>query len=55
MLDKRTNNSIAHSQAHLQFAQANTQPKIAKELVFLLTLTLPAQKKLNLLKTEKTE
>jgi type I restriction enzyme S subunit len=27
-----------HSQAHLQFAQANTQPKIAKELVCLPTL-----------------
>lgn len=27
-----------HSQAHLQFAQADPQPKIAKELVCLPTL-----------------
>jgi hypothetical protein len=34
----------AHSQAHLQFAQANAQPKIAKELVCLPTLFLPTLK-----------
>jgi hypothetical protein len=34
----------AHSQAHLQFAQANARPKIAKELVRLPTLFLPTLK-----------
>jgi len=33
-----------HSQAHLQFAQVNTQPKIAKELVCFPSLTLPTLK-----------
>jgi hypothetical protein len=45
-MHEKMNNEIAnpHSQAHLQFAQANTQPKIAKELVCLPTLPLPPQK-----------
>ena len=34
----------AHSQAHLQFAQANARPKIAKELNCLPTLFLPTLK-----------
>lgn len=34
----------AYSQAHLQFAQANKQPKIAKELICLPTLFLPTLK-----------
>jgi len=34
----------AHSQAHLQFAQSGTQPKIAKELVCFPALFLPTRK-----------
>jgi len=30
MLDKKTNNANAHSQAHLQFARANAQTKNCK-------------------------
>jgi len=32
------NRASPHSQAYLQFTQANTQPKIAKELVCFPTL-----------------
>ena len=44
-----------HSQAQCQVAQAIAKPKPAIELVCLPTLTLPTQKKLNLLKSEKNE
>ena len=37
--------SIAHSQAHLQFAQANARPKIAKELVRFQSLFCRPEKK----------
>jgi hypothetical protein len=53
MLDKKINNANPHSQAHLQFAQASTQPKIAKELVCLPPLNLPTLKKLNLFRQRK--
>jgi len=49
-------NAYPHSQAHLQFAQANAQPKNCKRACPSATID-PAttNKKLNLLKTEKSE
>jgi hypothetical protein len=46
-------NITAHSQAHLQFAQATLQPKNCKRACLSAIADFADRKKLNLLKTEK--
>jgi len=53
-MQKLVTNTSSHSQAQWQVVQATAKPKPAIELVCLPSLTLPALKKLNLLKTVKT-
>jgi hypothetical protein len=46
-------NAYPHSQAHLQFAQANTQAKNCKRACLYADADFADTKKLNLFKTEK--
>lgn len=53
MLDKKINNAYPHSQAHLQFAQANAQTKNCKRACLFATADFAVTKKLNLLRQKK--